>query len=90
MGWGRRPRATREDLRQALDEVLAGKQVSMPEVEADGCLIDRGGRPVVAGVTYGKHVASILQKHCQACHRPDQSAPFSLLTYSDARKHSNT
>jgi hypothetical protein len=84
----RRPRATREDLRQALDEVLAGKPVGVPEAEADGCLLDRGGkRPARADVTYSKHVAPILQKRCQSCHRPGQSAPFALLGYADAVKH---
>jgi hypothetical protein len=84
----RRPRATREDLRQALDEVLAGKTVSVTETEPDGCLIARGRKgPVRAGVTYSKDVAPILQKHCQTCHRPDEAGPFSLLSYADAVKH---
>jgi hypothetical protein len=84
----RRVKATRADLKTALDELLAGKAVSVPETEADGCLIDRGTkRPVQRDVTYAKHVAPILQQRCQGCHRPEQSAPFSLLTYDDARKH---
>jgi thiol-disulfide isomerase/thioredoxin len=84
----RRPREAREDLREALDDVLAGKAVRVPEAEVDGCLIDRGRkRPARADVTYSKHVAPILQKHCQACHRPGQSGPFSLLTYADASRH---
>ena len=37
------------------------------------------------GVTFSKDVAPLLQKHCQACHRPGESAPFSLLTYQQAR-----
>ena len=36
--------------------------------------------------TYHKDVVRILQKNCQDCHRPDQVAPFSLLTYEQARK----
>ena len=36
--------------------------------------------------TYYKDVAPILQKNCQDCHRPDQVAPFALLTYTQARK----
>jgi Copper type II ascorbate-dependent monooxygenase, C-terminal domain len=47
--------------------------------------------PAVAGrpspsPTYHKDVVPILQKHCQDCHRPGQVAPFSLLTYAQARK----
>src|SRR5262245_2568809 len=36
-------------------------------------------------VTFSKDVLPILQKNCQACHRPGQIAPMSLLTYSEAR-----
>jgi hypothetical protein len=35
--------------------------------------------------TFTKDVAPILQKSCQSCHRPGQAAPFSLLTYEQAR-----
>ena len=36
--------------------------------------------------TYHKDVVRILQKNCQDCHRPNQVAPFALLTYDQARK----
>ena len=36
-------------------------------------------------VTFTKHIAPILQRSCQNCHRPDSVAPMSLLTYEDAR-----
>jgi hypothetical protein len=36
-------------------------------------------------VTFTKDVAPILQQHCQTCHRPGEAAPFSLLTYEQAR-----
>jgi hypothetical protein len=35
--------------------------------------------------TFTKNVAPILQKSCQNCHRPGEAAPFSLLTYEQAR-----
>jgi hypothetical protein len=35
--------------------------------------------------TFHKDVEPILQKHCQECHRPGEIAPFSLLSYQDAR-----
>src|SRR5215510_13632723 len=35
--------------------------------------------------TFNKDVAPVLQKRCQVCHRPGEAAPFSLLTYKDAR-----
>ena len=38
-------------------------------------------------VTYAGEVAAIVQNKCQNCHRPGEVAPFSLLTFDDARKH---
>ena len=37
--------------------------------------------------TYTRDVAPILFQNCATCHRPGEMAPFSLLTYSDARSH---
>jgi len=39
-------------------------------------------------VTFNRDVAPILFQNCSTCHRPRLSAPFSLLSYADARKHS--
>jgi hypothetical protein len=36
-------------------------------------------------VTFTKDVVPVLQKNCQGCHRPGEAAPFSLLTYEQAR-----
>ncbi|HTT60882.1 MAG TPA: hypothetical protein VMG35_03545, partial [Bryobacteraceae bacterium] len=36
-------------------------------------------------VTFSKDVAPLLEAHCQTCHRPGEAAPFSLLTYRQAR-----
>jgi tetratricopeptide (TPR) repeat protein len=36
--------------------------------------------------TFTADVAPILFEHCAPCHRPGQGAPFSLLTYDDARR----
>src|SRR3984893_7756992 len=38
-----------------------------------------------AQVTFTKDVAPILSRSCVRCHRPDEIAPMSLLTYNDAR-----
>jgi hypothetical protein len=35
--------------------------------------------------TFTGNVAAIFQERCQICHRPGEAAPFSLLTYQDAR-----
>jgi hypothetical protein len=36
--------------------------------------------------TFSKDVAPILFQQCATCHRPGEGAPFSLLTYQDAKK----
>src|SRR5437763_471784 len=38
-----------------------------------------------AQVTFTKDVAPIFFRSCVRCHRPDEIAPMSLLTYNDAR-----
>jgi hypothetical protein len=38
-----------------------------------------------APVTFHKDVEPILQARCQNCHRPQEAAPMSLLTYEQAR-----
>jgi Flp pilus assembly protein TadD len=43
-------------------------------------------RPVKGPVTFNKHIAPIVFAHCASCHRPGESAPFSLLTYQDVSK----
>ena len=43
---GALPRPTRHDLKEALDAVLAGKNVAVPETPVDGCLITRAELPL--------------------------------------------
>ena len=51
-------------------------------------LLDR--RPTDGEWTFADHVAPILAKHCQVCHKPNTAAPFSLLTYEDAKAKART
>lgn len=73
-----RPAATREDLRLALEDVLAGRPVSEPRTQAIGCIIQPP--------SWSRDVAPVLYRSCVSCHRPNQVAPFSLLTYGDAAR----
>jgi tetratricopeptide (TPR) repeat protein/mono/diheme cytochrome c family protein len=43
-------------------------------------------KPAGAPTTFARDVAPILYRQCATCHRPDGAAPFSLLTYEDARR----
>ena len=83
----RRETPTRNDLRDAIEELLAGKAITASHAEVSGCVIERAKpAPVKGEVTYAKHVAPIIQKRCQECHRPEEIGPFSLLSYDDAKK----
>ena len=66
-------------LRQGVPAVLAVLlAMVIPAVAA--------GQAAPAGeVTFSKHIAPILQRSCQSCHRPGQVAPMSLISYQDVR-----
>lgn len=86
---GGRATATEQPLRDALDDLLAARPVRRAETPVDGCLITHGAIPGKSRqVTYSEHVAPIVQKHCQDCHRPGTQAPFALLSYRDAANNS--
>ena len=49
------------------------------------CALASVGTAATPSVTFHKDVLPILQKNCQTCHRPGEVAPFSLMSYTDAR-----
>ncbi len=64
--------------------MLAGKAVAQAKTPVAGCIIAQApAAKAGATVTYSKHVARIVQQHCQECHRPGQIGPMPLLTYDD-------
>lgn len=46
--------------------------------------------PAASAPTFADDVAPIIYANCTVCHRPDQSAPFSLISYDDVKKHGKT
>lgn len=80
----RRETPKRQDLKIAIEELLAGKPVSVAKTEVEGCSIGKVREPKRgAEVTYSKHVAPILQNRCVNCHRPGQVAPFAMTSYDE-------
>ncbi len=74
----------RADLEVAIQELLDGRSVSQPVAGSYGCHIGRiRESDPDSPVTWSKDIAPIFQERCQSCHRPEQIAPFSLLTYED-------
>ena len=39
-----------------------------------------------SSITFGTHIAPLMIERCASCHNPDGPAPFSLLTYQDAKQ----
>jgi hypothetical protein len=48
-------------------------------------LLAAGPAPTVP--TFNKDIAPILYQNCATCHHPGEVAPFSLLSYSDAKRY---
>src|SRR5579863_5230605 len=40
-------------------------------------------------VTFTRDIAPIIFRSCAPCHRPGEAAPFSLLSYTDAKTHAH-
>ncbi|MCE9584719.1 MAG: redoxin domain-containing protein [Planctomycetes bacterium] len=79
---GGRPR--KHELRDAIDAVLAGRDIEEPETAPRGCCVHRGDPPKDGPVTWAKDVAPIIQQNCVKCHRPNQVGPFDLTDYAQA------
>ncbi|MEM0926460.1 MAG: redoxin domain-containing protein, partial [Planctomycetota bacterium] len=75
------------DLRNAIDQYLAGEWISVPETEAVGCLITRVAKrsesSEEAAFTFTRDIKPILNQHCVECHRPGEIGPFSLTDYDE-------
>src|SRR5262245_29652250 len=50
-------------------------------------LAHMNGAQTTAPVTFSKDIAPIIFDKCVICHHPEGSAPFSLLTYAQAKQH---
>ena len=84
----KRDKATSREMLDALDAVLAGHEVKVAATTPAGCLLGRSktaAEPKAGqAITYTKHIAPIIQKHCQVCHRAGEVGPFKLMNYKDA------
>src|ERR1700722_2953186 len=76
--------------------VLSGSSVRLTRVCASLVLLTSFTAPAIAAdgvkksdVTYTKDVSRIVEERCQTCHHKGTAAPFSLLTYEDAKNKAN-
>jgi peroxiredoxin len=85
---GERPTITSDDLKLALEDVLAGREVKTSKTPVDGCLITLTEfSPPAKPVTFYEHVLPLVQNHCVECHRTGGSAPFALTTLEEVASH---
>ena len=86
-----RPQITREDLKVALNEILAGERVRTQNTPAQGCFIGRRPADNIRvdsieadrNATYATEIAPILNRHCVRCHREGDIGPMSFVDYDE-------
>lgn len=82
---GVQPQVGRHDLAEAIDELLAGKPISVAQTAVDGCKVTAWREPKFDfPVTFHEHIEPILQNRCQSCHHEGTAAPFGLVSYDEA------
>ena len=73
------------ELKDAVDALLARRSVAVARTQPVGCLIGRAHEPQPnADVTYANQIARLFNKRCVECHHAGDIAPFSLTRYEDA------
>ncbi|HBE66606.1 MAG TPA: peroxiredoxin [Planctomycetaceae bacterium] len=89
-----RPKATRDYLADAVSSVLKGRAVKIPVTDVEACPInlaaEKDSIQPQRTVTFSEHIAPIIQRRCQACHRPGGIGPFDLITFDDASAWSDS
>ncbi|WP_339746133.1 redoxin domain-containing protein [uncultured Rubinisphaera sp.] len=74
------------DLKNALDELLAGKNITFPVTNAVGCIIGREPKmKPTQKITFSRDIIRIFQEKCIDCHREGQVAPFALSEYEEVK-----
>lgn len=77
-------RGAKPELTVAIDALLQGERIPMPETQAVGCYIGRvNDRQPRGDVTFTKDISPILNDRCVRCHRDGEIAPFTLTSYDD-------
>ena len=75
----------REDLKLALEQLLAGDSVDVASTAPEGCLLGRGKRKLDPHptVTWTGQISAWVKKNCAQCHQPGDIGPFSVADYNE-------
>ena len=87
---GVKPSGDREDLKEAIQDVLAGRKVRVKETVVDGCAITFPVPALNTSLNYTKDIAPLINRHCVECHRPGTEAPFALTSYEKVAAKAGT
>ena len=75
-------------LKDAIDDMLAGKSVDVASTDPLGCLInfpEQTARAQHANISYSEEIAPILADNCVACHREGGIGPWAMSDYNMVR-----
>lgn len=82
--------AAHDDLRAALDALLAGRKIDPAETPVEGCKVAAAVPPPPSGkTTFHRDVEPVIRARCQGCHHDGGLAPFALLDYDDVSEHAD-
>ena len=74
--------ASEHFLKDAIEDLLAGKAVSTPRTESLGCLINFPNKSKQELISYTDDVAPILIDNCTVCHRKGGVGPWAMTDYN--------
>jgi len=80
--------ASEHYLKDAIDDMLADRQVEVASTEALGCLInfpEKQQRAQHASISYAEDIGPMLADNCVACHRQGGIGPWAMTDYNMVR-----
>ncbi len=81
--------ARTNELRNALNAVMSGREIKVARTKVFGCAIERTLPNGQKGPTYYSQVKSVLERSCVRCHDASGVAPMTFASYSGARRYAN-
>jgi peroxiredoxin len=82
-----RPKPSQTELQDALNRLLANREIRVTRTEVPGCIIGREFAAATKAdqtVTWNNQISRIMQANCQSCHRAGEIGPFELTDYREA------
>ncbi len=79
-----RPKPEKQLLHDAIESLLAGRELTVSVEPAVGCLIGKVKSTATSQeITYSRHIAPIFRDACVQCHRTGEIGPFPMTDYNE-------